>query len=136
MASSSRKKSRAALVLAAITVVTVAILNMTATVKTDITSYAVASGPSVVTVTRVVSKFEDRVRDGAQSVLASESSAEVVLSVRDGFVLERGVVAEASTGVVLAVSGGCCLEDATVYSVRFCGWPLRWFWLVCNIRLV
>lgn len=132
MVSSGRKKFRAAAVLAAVTVVTVTILNMTTT-RSSSRNHDVASGPYVLTVTRVVSKFDDCVRDGAQSVLPSESSGEVVLSVRDGFVLERGAVGEASTGVVFAISGGCCLGDARVYLVRLCGWLLLvWFCLACD----
>ena len=118
---SSRRKFRTAVGLAAATVGTMAVLNMMATARGGSRSHVAASGPGVVTVTRVVSNFEDCVDidDGAQSLylLPSESSGEVVMSIRDGFVLERGAVAEASTGAVFAVSGGCCLEDATVYSV-------------------
>lgn len=118
---SSRRNFRTAVGLAAAMVVALTVLSMLATARNGSRSHAAASGRGVVTVTRVVSKFEDCVGDdGAQSLLPSESRGEVVLSIRDGFVLERGKVAEAGTGVVFAVSGGCCLEDATVYSVRGC----------------
>lgn len=70
---------------------------------------------TAVTVTRVVSKFKDCM-DGEQSLLPSESTPEAVLDIRDGFVLERGVVGEVG-GVVFEVSGGCCLDSAESYSV-------------------
>lgn len=115
---SSSRNFRTAVVLATAMVVSLTVLSMMTAAKSGSGSHPPASGPDVVTVSRVIRNFQDGV-DGAQSLLPSEASGdEVVLSIRDGFVLERGVVAEARTGVVFAVSGGCCLEDATVYSVR------------------
>lgn len=69
------------------------------------------------TTARVINTFEDALGDPNLAKLPSESNR-VVLDVRYGFVVERGAVVKVTTGIVFAVSGGCCLDTAKKYSVR------------------
>lgn len=77
-----------------------------------------SSSPGGLVVTRVISTFPDDSddSDGKPKVLMSECRGEWVLDIRDGFVLELGMVGEIG-GVVFDVSGGCCRASATMYSV-------------------
>lgn len=84
----------------------------------DIAGNTALDSTGSVTITRVINTFEEAVREPELAgVLPSESDG-AILDIRGGFVLERGTVGVATTGIVFAVSGGCCMDTAKKFSVR------------------